>query len=826
MVVLLVGATVWFAMRKPQAAPAEKLQQALELLRDRDDLDGRQRSRELAIALDRSGYRDPDFAGGVEFVLGIVAFRTAQDVDGDEDQQEKQYLFAVKKLRECEQFALIQEFRPEWSYALGVSLHELGNSSASLPLLQEALATYSQGRNDAAMRLIESSLDRKKRDELQTALKLTIDLLQDKRLTPRQRDRVYLNKSQLHLALKEYVAAQTSLRKMSNTKTGGHAAQVFRARTRLAMADAITSQKALVSLSAVVYAVIRNRAIRQYRAAQSDLLPVANAKGLETIFPRQARYLMGICAQKIAEFESLGRSVPSYDSAINLYGQTARDYPQTHEAVAASLRSGELLRLSGRDEESLQSYRRAIRMATRSREYHNRWISRAEMRAMLLQAWNAWMDRGATAVAIDLSAMMSGIIPKVRAQELNAIAHAEWAKRLATLIPTRPASEHKTLRSELIRRRRLTGDAYAKLAILVKTTSRYTGFLKLSAQNYHEGHDFENALKQQDEFINTRPEKEVAQAIVRRGRILMDLNRLQKARDDLQLVRNSYPTDHAAFEAMYLLGVCQLELGNTREAEAIWRSILSSQLRPAAVEWRLSLFSLGRHLFHTAKLLKEKAGRLRKTDLEQAKTIREQAAVRWGSAIRRLQEYIGRYPRTAETNEVRFLVARALQYTAGIEGEKRDEGEVENVRNDHRRRMNSLLKRAQVRYRLLQSDLLKLEENERLDEAGQSLLRDCYFEIAHCHFSQEEYDKAIVAYTNASNRYSKDAQVLLAYFQMANCYDRLGDSTEAMSLIIQAEVILKLLSDKAFNPRVSSLSKREWEKWLKWAKQQRTAKRK
>ena len=58
---------------------------------------------------------------------------------------------------------------------------------------------------------------------------------------------------------------------------------------------------------------------------------------------------------------------------------------------------------------------------------------------------------------------------------------------------------------------------------------------------------------------------------------------------------------------------------------------------------------------------------------------------------------------------------------------------------------------------------------------------------------------------------------------MANCNDRLGDSTEALSLIVQAEVILKQLPDAAFNPRLTSMNKTEWVKWLQWAKQQQLA---
>lgn len=818
-VIAVTAAAAWYALHEPAVPPAEKLQQALDLLQGRDDLDARQQARELALELIRTGYRDPDFAGGVEYVLGIVAFRTAQDAD--EIRKEIYYVQAARKLRECERRALIATYRPEWSYALGVSLHELGNASAAMPLLKEALTTYPPGQIDAAMRLIEITLELKSPAEIQSALKLAAILLRDRTFPQAKRDRVLLDKSQLHLALQQYAAAQQALDAVSDTHAGSQGARVFRARTQIATADTYTARP---GLSLAVDAVLRARAARHYRKALADLESVANSIGLETTFPRQARLLMGICAQRIAELDSGENSTSRYDNAINYFEQTARDFPNSHEAVAASLRSGELLRLSGRDEESLKAYRRALQIASRSDDYHNRWVSAEEFRGALLRAWNDWMDRRSFPLAIELSAMMAPVIPRPRAQELNALAHAEWARQLAATMAARPASELPSLRRELLRRRRLAGQSYEDLAKLVTTSDRYPGYVKRSAEYFHAGHDFENALKQYTEFISTQPRKDVARAVVRRGRVLMDLDRMQEARDEFQQVLDSFPKDPATFEAMYLTGVCQLELGRPQLAEAVWKGILAStQLTPDAVEWRMALFSLGRHLFETAKIQKETADRTRGSDVKKSNAIREAATARFETAIARLTEFLGRYPVSQQRNEVRALVAKALQCSAAVENEKREEGEVENVRNEHRRRRDALLKRAERRFRTLQSDLLKLEEADRLDEAGQALLRDCYFEIAHTCFALEEYDKAVLAYTNAANRYSKDAQVLLAYLQMANCSERLGDATEAMSLIIQAEVILKQLPDGAFNPRLTGMTRTEWAKWLRWARKQRSA---
>ena len=91
----------------------------------------------------------------------------------------------------------------------------------------------------------------------------------------------------------------------------------------------------------------------------------------------------------------------------------------------------------------------------------------------------------------------------------------------------------------------------------------------------------------------------------------------------------------------------------------------------------------------------------------------------------------------------------------------------------------------------------------------------------HTYFALDDYRKAIVAYNSAANRYPRDPQVLLAYLQMANCNDRLGDHGEAVSMLVQAKVILKQLPDEAFKSRNTSLSKQEWANWLDWGRRLR-----
>ncbi|MCH7987681.1 MAG: tetratricopeptide repeat protein, partial [Planctomycetes bacterium] len=196
----------------------------------------------------------------------------------------------------------------------------------------------------------------------------------------------------------------------------------------------------------------------------------------------------------------------------------------------------------------------------------------------------------------------------------------------------------------------------------------------------------------------------------------------------------------------------------------------------------------------------------------------EQAVARWEESRRLLTEYIERYPNSSEFSEVRFLLARAFQESAVLTRHRLKEAEVENVRLELRREMHGLINQSREEFRRLQTQLLREEGADLLDGLGQRFLRDCYFEIANNYYALDQFDKSIIAYTSAANRYPQDPQVLIAYLQMANCYDRLDEPGEALSMLVQAKVILKQLPESAFHHRKTNLTKKEWETWLDWAR--------
>jgi len=759
-------------------------QLALKYIDDKDDLTARQRAREIAERLLEARFRDPNFPGALEFILGLAIFRDAQDVQ--DGARERDYLMAARYLLTADKRALAAERRPEWAYALGVSLFEIGSAERALPLLEEAVETYTEQRNATVLRLTDIYLDEKTPEALQKALKLNTEIITKTDMTDFQHDRAYLQRAQLFLSLNQSDKADEALQQVSAAESGSQGTIVFRAQTLMA----------------------KNR----YLEAINLLKPVATHIGLNPNSPRQAAYLLGVCYEQMHNI----------DEAIAEFNRTAQKYPESHEALASSLKQAKLLQQVGRHEEALDAFRYALRMSKSPQTFRNRWLNLKDCQDAVLNAWNSWVAAKKYQEAILISSFMPPLIPKVEASELSARAHQHWAEQLERTYQTTTYPKQQKLYPEMRERWRLSGEAFATFADSLQTSPNYADMLWRSALHYHKGRDLENALKQFNAFIGTHPKELLPSALLHRGNVLMDMDRLQEALQHYQDIDANYPTDAVAFEAKYLIGKCYLEQNDYENAKKIWNEILSlDAITPAANEWRLALFSLGRLHYYLGNSKHSDMAELASTTRDANTNRLQQSTDQWTAAIRYLEEYVLRYPESKEIFEARYLLAMSLQKSTIASREKLKSAETENARMELQRTIQSYLSKAVEQFETLQSDLLVREELERINDFQQRLLRDCFFELAHANYALGQYPTAIVAYSSAANRYPQDPQVLLAYIQMTNCYDRLGRPAEARSMIEQAKVILKQMKNSPediFNTSLTNLNVEEWENWLDWAR--------
>ncbi len=777
---------LWLMSRKPEKLPGEKLQDALTLLEERENPKSQQQSYRLARELIKLNYRDPQFAGGPEYIIGMLLFREAKRAN--EADRELLLLRASRYLKEAESRAIESKRRSEWAYALGVSLYHIGKATEARPLLEETANNNPAHQIEVSSLLMNVYLDLKQPELLKEALALNSFILDSKELNQTEQDRTYLQRARLLLLLNRKDEVEQTLKKVSANALNNQETIVFRARTLMQE--------------------------EKYQEAFQLLEPIANEKGLEQAITRKAAYFRGICAQKLGD----------NDAAIHLLSRTAKRYLESHEGVAASLAAGDLLRQAHRNEEALQMYRQALEQVKSREDFRNRWISSEQFRDRINKAWKEWIANHDFKEAIELSRLMSPLFLEAEAYERVAQANQHRAEFIEQELSQASYQEQMDRKEELREHWLQSGNAYARLAVKLQATTQYPDALWVSANHFTKGYHFKNARQQYILFINTHPGQRMALAHVKLGQVFMDLDRFDDAISQLEQVRANYPTHSAVYNAEYLLGLCYLEKGELKKADSIWRAILSStELTPAANEWRLSLFSLGRLLHHSATMKFTQANSQQKLlapDDKKTKvppevqTLYDTSFAQWDEAGRRLEEYLNRYPQSSQATEARFLLAKTVQYSAELPRRKLGTAETENAQKEMLRIMRNMLSQAKDEFLKLQTELLSRVKKKNLNDLEERMLHDCYFEIAHTYYALKEYDKAIIRYSGAVNRYPRDPQVLLSYLQMANCYESLNKPLESRSMFEQAKVILDGMEKKIFDPEKTSMTKEEWKKWL------------
>ena len=795
---IVAAGSYWYFFHETRPDPPVLLARALADLKDRDNTNATLEARRIASELDGLRYRDPDFGGAVPYILGVLEFRRAQL---QTDRQRFESFRSAAAYLERAANSLDAEHRLDGLFTLGIARYAIGDVAGAQQPLQEVLRDFltEAAPNpppaffQAAAALQDGYLDVHTPSSLMSAIKVNEAVLGKKNLDPAERDRTLLRRAQAFVALHDGEQARAAMSQVSNEASARQGAILIRAQVNLAE--------------------------RRFKEARIDLESLANESGLDSLYPRQALYLLGVSYE--ADHD--------YENALRKYGDVVRRYPDRPEGLAGNVRRAELLRKAQRWEEALDAYVKALDQV-RPSGFTNRWLQLDEFRRFVLAAFEDFKRTRAYEFAIELARHMRPVFPPQEvheALERFATATELWAAQLDADLAQRPFVLRQQRLEELLERWRTSGKAYADLAEALHESPKYADLLWISCEHYRKGHDFKNALVELTRYINTQPKQRLPLAYVRRGEVLMDLGRFDEALDHFERVLVEFPTDIAAFAAMYLVGACEVERNSPEKAIAAWERVLHEpHLDPSANEWQASLFALGRLQFDIAMTMRAEPPAEGAAGAEPVQELRPRppaAYERLDDAINRLEEFVARYPNRPEATEARFLLAKALRSRSVLPRQKLKKAETDNARKELQAEIQRQLNEAQDQLEILIESLQSKETAGLLDLLDQRMLRDAYFERAHNLYAMDKLEKAIEAYTSATNRYVEDPNVVLAYMQMANCYDRLGKPIDARGVAIQAILIHKNLPEKVFTPDKTLMNRDEWRTWLDWAGALRSA---
>ena len=807
----LTGAAVtgWWFFVPPAATPAERLAKALKLL----DANRLSEAREVAKEIEARKERDPNFPGGAEYIQGMVAFQAAEDAS--EATRMTGYSVAASYLREAQQRSLSADYEPKWTYALGRTLFLLGDAAAAQPLLEDVVRNAFPNREMAAAMLVDLYIDPSFR---------TPQLLEDARglsdlalagALPAQTEQLLLQRSELLLALGQAAEATETLAPLANRP--GYSANValLKARTLLEAGD--TAE--IVRL----------------------LEPIANEPKTQDVVAAQTWYLLGLAESRLAVAAAdrerslatrpVGEPTPVAEvtaaSSIDHRHQAIRHFrvvidrfSQTQEAVVANLEIADLLRREGNTERALRAYGDALRAVPAAEQFRNRWLSANDFRTRVQKSWGELVSERRFAEAIALSEMLTPLFSRDQAYDLAARASRQWADVLEGDLASLPYGKRQAGRPLVQTRWMQTGAAFGRLANARRASSDHADALIQSAEAYERAGRFDLAFDQLEHYLSSGAIGINARTRLKRAQLLMNLDRIDDAAEELSSLIESRPTDPVVFSAEVLLGRCHYERNRLPEAEATWRGVLNSAaLTPAAAEWREALGLLARILGDRG------ADEYRKTEGEAALANAgashafEKASATTAEAISLLEQYLVRYPDQPAVPEVRYRLGKSLQIYGKLERRNAAAAETVESRGRWQQKVQNWLTKALEQFQMLKESLLLVDESGRLDPAGEELLKQACFEIPHTQFELGQNTEAILGYSLAANRYPKAVESLSAFVQMATCYSRLGQQSEAQSMLDQARVMLnhKQIPDAAFSAPSTNLTRAEWNDWLERA---------
>lgn len=716
-----------------------------------------------------SGDLPEDSYGSPAFITGAAL---AYEADRSfTDNKKPYYLLSSRYLEQARDLGLPPDREGEGLFQLGRTLFLSGQIPASRPVFQQALQAAPRHRSDILWLLTEAYLNDANPD-FEEALVWNDKYLADRVLRPVQRRRGQLQRARILLGLGRKEECMATLAEIPEDAKDKAEALVIRAGVMMAEADSMLAAEELTPEQ-------QQAAYQRYGEAIEVLKAAQGRDTLSTQASRKAMFLTAVCLRRQEEFSK----------ALEQFAHTSRSNPETPESLAAEFEMAEVLRKLGDHKEAVAAYARALAQVSEPDDYSNPWISLNDLQRRTLEAYDFYLADERFETALMLTEYMHPLLPEPRVTELEAKCRAAWGR---TLLETSQSLEAESMAVQQAAGReqlRLGGLAYAKLAGLRSVTEFYTDDLWQSAQCFMQGHDYIHAVKTLQEYLNNGSRQRHPQALVDLGEAQLNLGRTDGALAAFEECIEFHPRDAAAYRARLIASQAHAEKGEMEQAEALLDTNLNGHLAPGSVEWRDSLFALGR-LYHRLG--------------------------RYDEAANRLDEAVRRYPDCEQTLPAYYLLAECYRANAAILRKQVDSDLVESVRKTNLRRVYEHLTKAGEYYALVQEALNERQERQQLSDVEQKTLRNCYFAIGAAWFELGDFENAVRAYTAASTRYQNSPESLEAYVQIARAHARLSDPEQARATVRRAEEVLKRLKSQGDFLRTTNLDPQQWEEFLAW----------
>ncbi len=740
------------------------IEDALEAL----DLQDYQRARQAAQFLLKPGAVNPSELGGPVYVLGAVAMADAELAWID--RKHGKYLLAARYLEEARDRGFPTDRRGEGLIMLGQCLIQSRQYSAARLALREALEATPENSATAQQLLAAAYLEDADPD-LDQALVHNRAFLDHGSITPDELHAGLLQQATILFRLGQTEAAMQALQGIPDGSLLRSERMILEARLLMAQAEAQSIDHQPGEPVSVEVAELYRRAIDQLRAA-------AGFDVLENQTTAKSRYLIGVCYAQLADVRA----------AVDQLFRVTENHPQTPEDVAATLLRADVLRDAMQDDDAVIAYKTAIVTAGNPLEFSNPWLTLDEFRRRVLAAYDAYIEQGQYAAAVELAKGLTPIFPEDRALLLEAVARRRWGLALINEAANDQDPQSDVVAEEGRAQLRHAGNVFFRVAQIHLTDRTYPDDLWNAADSYLQGHDFENAVKISTKYLSEGERHRRPLALLGMGRALLSLDRPEEALVVLDNCIEFHPLATSTYQARQLASMAYMELDQPTEAEQMLLANLTDEhLTPSSLEWQASIFELGRLYYLTG---------------------------RYPEAIARLEEAIARYPDSDRVLEARYLAAESYR-RYGLELSAPPGEDIPPSSYAARAsEASKMLATAAEQYVEVRRAVMELEAERLLSLNEERLLRNTYFAQGQALSQLGRWQAAIDIYTAATNRYQRDPEALEAYVQIANCYRQMGEPLDARGTIEQAKIVLSRLPEDAMFTASTNYTRQQWQQRL------------
>jgi TolA-binding protein len=592
--------------------------------------------------------------------------------------------------------------------------------------------------------------------------------LADKKLSPADRLQGLLQKARLELRLDKFDDCRATLKQIPENSKECAAATVIAGQVSMREAELLRGKDGVVAEDN--QAKFREKyleAIKTLRLAGTRAEP-----GSEPL--RQAMYLIGVCFMETADNRA----------ATDQFTRLHKIFPDSIEGAAASLQEAELSRRMGHDLEMLSSYRRVLGGLDKSIPYFNPWLPPAELKARLMNAYQQYLAKYQFEICLQLVGLMKAVIPADQSRLMQADLHSKWGQFLMSSAEKISRNKRESMRRLAREQFRRAGQDYVVLAKLYLDKREYSDQIWNAATSYLQGHNYTRAASLLKEYMQTEVQRRRPEALDSLGEALLCLGDYDGALDSLKECIDLFPRDAASCHARLLAAQAAREKGDVPLAEKMLLANLNGDyLTPAGKEWRDSLFLLG-EILHDAG--------------------------RYAEASRRLEEAVERYPELPETIQARYLLADSCSHIAMTAEDDLKKDLSGSSRATQTKIIHENYEKALEQYQIIRDKLGNNRDLAELSPSDKTMLRNSIFAIGDVLFAEGRYEAAIKAYDVATNRYQNRPEVLAAYVQKSNAYQRLDRPQDAHNALLQAKLLLERMKPDVPFDDVSIYSRQQW----------------